>query len=443
LKKCNKKYFLPQNAMQESLLHHIWHHRYFRSPALFLVDGRPLHVLHVGTHNPHQGADFKQARLQIGDTQVEGDVEIHVCTSNWFKHQHHQQAHYQQVVLHVVWQHDLDGLHTEGIPILELRHYVNPQVLNTYRQLVLSPIHQRPLCAPQWQALSRLHKIDLLEKAVMRRMEEKAQRILQEYAQCGLWEEVAYRMLAYAWGLGQNAEAFLKLSRLTPLKMLQKHRNSQQAIEAILFGQSGLLPLPGTDDYSRTLAQEYAFYKHKFSLQSLSATEWKFLRMRPSNFPTFRLAQWAYFLSTHDLLHNLLLYSPMEELQKTFTTVQVSDYWKARYRFGDQRTKRATPTSIGRQMVYTLLINAVVPYRVAYGLHNGNKSYIQSAMDLLQALPPENNRITRFWSGFIEPQSAYDSQALIGQYKQACLKKECLSCVIGNHLLRKSARSSS
>lgn len=428
--------------MQEALLHHIWHYRYFRTPGLFLVDGRPLMIVHPGTHNTHQGADFSQAQLQIGNQSLQGDVEIHLRSSDWFKHKHDRQAHYRQVVLHVVWQHDMDAPHTEGIPVLELRHYVNPQVLNTYRQLVLSPIHRRPLCAPQWQAVLPLHKIDMLEKAVMRRMEEKAQRILQEYESCTLWEETAYRALAYAWGLAQNATAFLKLSRQTPLKVLRKHRNNSIAIEAMLFGQSGLLPTPPLDDYCQQLAQEYAFYKHKFSLKALPATEWKFLRMRPGSFPTFRLAQWAALLVQQDLLHNLLLESPAETLQKTFASLPISDYWQWRYRFG-KKGARPTPSGMGKQMIYTLLINAVVPYRVAYGLHSGKKSYIQSAMELLQALPPEHNRITRLWAGFVEPQSAYDSQALIGQYKQACLKKECLSCVIGNHLLRKSARSSS
>lgn len=428
--------------MQETLLHHIWHYRYFRTPTLFLVDGRPLLVSHPGTHNLHQGADFADARLCIEGKEIQGDVEIHLRTSDWFKHKHHRQAHYQRVVLHVVWQHDLAGQHTEGIPLLELRHYVHEQVINTYRQLVLSPIHRRPLCAAQWHTVSELHKIDMLEKAVMRRMEEKARRLLDEYRDCGWWEETAYRALAYAWGLGQNADAFLKLSRQTPLKVLRKHRNRLQSLEAILFGQSGLLPLPPVDEYSRLLAQEYAFYKHKFSLHALSPAEWKFLRMRPSNFPTFRLAQWAALLGVYDLLHNLLLEGTLHDLQKTFASLQVSDYWQERYRFGNQRPG-STPKGMGKQMIQTLVINAVVPYRVAYGLRSGEKSYIRSAMDLLQALPAENNRITRLWTGLVEPQNAYDSQALIGQYKQACLKKECLSCVIGNHLLRKSARSSS
>lgn len=438
MKKYNSKALLPfKISMQELLLHHIWHHCYFSRPCLQLTDGRSLTVQHPGTWNQHQGPDFLSARLLLGSLAIEGDVEIDLNSSDWFYHKHHEQPVYKQVVLHVVWEDDLKEPAAKPIPTLELRHFVKPSLLNTYRQLILNPIRKKPACHGHWQHIETIYKLDLIEKAILERLQQKAQRILSWLADTQWWEEVAYYTLSYAWGLSNNADAFVRLCCCTPLKTVRREQSSLQRLEALFFGQSGLLIEKPTDTYTKALEKDYAFLRHKYNLEPMQAHSWQFLRMRPHNFPTIRIAQWAAFLFWQTHLHNWMLETTYRQLLHDLNSIVPSPYWQGHYRLGKSASRARQAANPGKQLIHNLCINAIAPYRVAYGLHTQKKQYLEQAIILLQAVPAENNHITRLWQGFHPIQNAYDSQALIGQYKNNCVSRRCTDCVIGLHLLRR------
>jgi hypothetical protein len=423
--------------MQEGFLHFLWQFGYFNRNHLATTAGEPLQILHPGYPHTDAGPDFRQARLLIGQLEWVGNVEIHLRSSDWQAHQHHLDDAYDHVILHVVWQHDRDIYRKDHslVPTLVLADKTPADLLTRYRYFISNT--EKIPCAAQFREVKSLYKLQALENALLQRLAQKADMVknLLQHNQYD-WEETTYQLLARNMGFKLNSEPFLQLSRAVPLKLLHKHSDRLFPMEALLFGQAGFLDKPLDDAYYQQLQKEYAFLAHKYNLSGgkLPAHLWKFLRLRPANFPTLRIAHLAALIQAHKHLFSLFIHTESPKAFVQWLQVQPSAYWQAHYNFGKTT---ATTTTPGKESKENILVNTLVPLLVCYAREKGNNHYIDKAIGLLEGLPAENNRITRIWKNLGLPVAhAYDSQASIELYNHFCTQKKCLSCPVGLSLLK-------
>ena len=423
--------------MTESFIHYLWQFQQFDKHLLRTTKGEPIRVLKTGLLNTDAGPDFLQARVLIDDMEWAGNVEMHLKASDWTAHQHQFDKAYNNVILHVVWDSDKPIVRADGseIPTLELKSIADPALLSKY-QLLLSSKNVIP-CAPQFVGVSDLAKIAMLDKALTRRLIQKA-KIVDELLEQnhGDWEETTYQLLAKNFGFKLNSDAFLRLAQNLSLKVLQKHRDNLLQIEAMLFGQAGLLVK--VDDYSERLTQEYDFFAAKFSLKprALQAHEWKLLRTRPANFPTIRIAQLAKLITTQQSFFSLFTQTEsVDELRKALQ-VEQSDYWKDHYHFGKKAARRNN--GLGRGSIDILLINTVIPLLACYAQKTDNQVYMDRAVAFLESFPAESNHIIDIWKQLGQSiKTAFDAQASIELYNHFCTQKRCLQCSVGAEIMKK------
>ncbi|PKQ70572.1 DUF2851 family protein [Raineya orbicola] len=422
--------------MREDFLHFIWQHLYFSQENLQTLAGESLKILDTGKYNPNEGADFENAIVAFNGKHRKGYVEMHLKTSDWLKHGHNQNAKYENVILHIVWENDLKELQQVPLPTLELKNRVNPTLLHNYRQLLANK-NFIP-CENLFAEVENIFVLSTWDKMLVQRLERKSEKVKQIWQETRQdWEETTYRLLTESFGFKINAEPCAKLARQTPLKIFLKHQNSLLQIEALLFGQAGFLSENLENEYAQNLQREYQFLQHKYNLVPLQVSEWNFLRLRPANFPTIRLAQLAQILFQNVNLFSVLLYAEkFETLQKIFS-VNVSDYWQKHYHFG--KTTEKTASKLGKSSFQSLLINAIVPLLVFYSKSYQKPEYLDKAISFLEQLPAESNHIIEKWQKIgAEPQSAADTQALLELFHTHCQLKKCLQCGIGIELLRKN-----
>jgi len=419
--------------MREDILHFIWQHQYYKIANAFTQSGELIQVSKPGTHNNDAGPDFEQAKLKIDNVEWNGDVEIHVKSSDWNAHKHQLDKAYNKVVLHVVWENDKEVEREDetSLPTLVLRDLVGEHLLTQVAELLnnLQPIS----CSSQLQQVPAIIKHEVVQRALVKRLERKATLVLSERTNSkGDWEEVAYRLLMKQMGMKVNGQAFYELAVSVPYKLIRKYSTDLFKIEALLFGMSGLLK-PGEKGYPEKLKEEFSFLAHKHSLLPKIAVEnWKFMRLRPSNFPTLRLAQVAALLANSTTLFSLFIEQAHLIEREDFTT---STYWKAHYRFNKEAAKKVP--KFGAPSIDLLKINVVAPLLMAYGLFNDDPLHIAKALALLETLKPEHNRIIAAWQQVgISPKNGGDAQGLIELYNESCLPKKCLNCGIGFNLLK-------
>ncbi|MDJ1504532.1 DUF2851 family protein [Xanthocytophaga agilis] len=423
--------------MQESFLHFLWQFQYFSTQGLQTTDGRQLQVIKPGIYNSDAGPDFTQARIVVGGIEWAGNIEMHLRSSDWQVHRHQQDKAYENVVLHVVWEHNLSVHHPDGteIPVLILESHTDKNLLSRYQTLLqnMAPI----ACASQFSAVKNIHRRQALDKALMSRLHTKAIFVKELYQNSQQhWDETAYQVLAHAFGFKINSEPMLSLAQSLPLKILYKHANSLLQIEALLFGQAGLIPLQSGDSYVEDLRREYIFLKHKYQLHNtITAAQWKFLRLRPANFPTLRIAQLAMLIYQKKSLFSSLFSLQKPEEILTLMDITPSAYWQKHYHFGKESNHEG---SLGKDSQHNLLINSVVPLLSAYAEIKNEHQYIEHAVFLLERLPSENNKITRLWKSEtgLDIRTAFDSQASIELYNHSCCEHRCLSCPIGVSLVK-------
>ncbi|OLY94832.1 Protein of unknown function [Cnuella takakiae] len=418
--------------MTEKLLHFIWRFQYFNRQALATTLDEPIEIIHPGQHNHHQGPDFLQARVRIGTTLLAGSVELHLRTSDWNRHQHSGDPNYHNVVLHVVYEHD-GG--TSDLPVLELQPRISGLLLEHYQQLM-----QSNAFIPCGSGINQVPKLTLeawKERLLAERLQRKAGQLAKPVSNNQLhWDEGFWHLLARSFGARTNAEAFEAIARSLPLKILARHSNSIHQLEAMLLGQARLLDYDYTDDYPRMLQREYRFLQQKWNVKPISLPV-HFLRMRPSNFPTIRLAQLAALVqqSAH-LFSKVIATTDVKSMEQLFQAT-ANDYWHYHYRFDE--TTPFQPKRIGEDMIHHLLINVVSPVLFAYGSYHKNAAYTQRAVDILEHLPAENNAITRgFRALAIRAAHAADAQALLELRNNYCNERRCLECGVGNSLLKKA-----
>ncbi len=422
--------------MTERLLQYIWQFQLYNKRAVTTFEGESLQVIHPGTYNTNQGPDFIDAKIKIGDTIWAGSIELHINSSGWAAHKHSDDKNYNNVILHVVWQHD--AAVQLSFPTLALQDKVSKLLLTKYAALMNAAgfipcekmIHQVPeLTWASWK-----------ERLLIERLQQKSQ-IVFEYLKTNNnhWEETFWWMLAKNFGIKVNSDAFEKIAQSIPVNVLAKHKNQIHQLEALLFGQAGLLDKKFTEDYPQLLQKEYQFLKAKYQLQKITASLY-FLRMRPANFPTVRLAQLA--MLVHNSMH---LFSKIKESNsiadiKALLQVTANDYWHYHY-IPDEPTAFKKKT-LGTQMTDNILINTVITILFAYGHYHKEESYSNKALKWLEEITAEKNVITKgFAASGLANKSAFDSQAFIQLKNEYCSKKRCLDCAVGNKLLKENTAS--
>lgn len=428
--------------MREDFLHYVWQQQYFDKQALCTETGEEVTVLHPGFHNTDAGPDFLNARLQLGEVEWNGSVEIHLRASDWHRHQHQTDARYDQVVLHVVLTDDQPVLRTDGtsIPTLALAGRIPLEMLQTYQQLQAAPPASLP-CAPFLSQIPEITRLSMVDRALLERMERKAATVQLIYQQLDNdWEATAWHVLAAGFGFKKNTEPLARLAKVLPLRILRRHRHDLLQTEALLLGQAGFLSgvqqqEDVADDYVQKLQAEYEFLRHKYALENtgLKEHEWNFLRMRPANFPTVRLAQLAALLHARPLLFDALLSAQNVAMLEQFFSAASSAYWHTHYRPG----RAGKVPVLGRSSMHLLITNVVVPLRVAYARSVGQTDQVEAALHLLTELPAEKNHVLTLYDGLpFTHRTAADSQGLLMLATAYCQPLRCVECAIGSRILR-------
>ena len=422
--------------MLEDFLHFTWRTRRFDLKNLISCQGESIQIQQFGILNTNAGPDFLQAKIQIGDTLWAGHVEMHLKSSDWYKHKHETDSAYDNVILHVVFEHDKEVLRSSGekIPTLELKNRVNKGIEHKYIRLIKN--EKKIPCQSQFDAVENIIKRSVLDKLLVERLERRTTFIQKELeANKQDWESTLYSLLAAVFGLKVNKDAFHSLSRSLPFKVLLKHRNRLHDLEALLFGQAGLLDKDFEDDYPNQLKKDYFHFKQKYGLTPVPQSMWKFMRMRPANFPTIRLAQFAQFIfQTEHIFSKILAAENSVEIRNLFS-VKVAGYWKNHFVF--DKASKPTQKRLGRSFVDLIIINAVAPFLFVFSKAKDDHRFLNKSIALLDATKAEKNIITKQWSeiGLILD-SAADSQASLELYQCYCLKKKCASCGIGASILK-------
>lgn len=416
--------------MNERLLQFIWQHQYFNKEQLLTASGQVVQILSAGTINANQGPDFLNARIIVDGIQLAGSVELHVRTSAWNLHGHTGDVHYNNVILHVVWEND-----TKDETVLELKGRVAATLLNRYTALMQQ--HKQIPCALLLSSVPDLVVSSWKERLIAERMHQKAAHIQQLLQQTNRhWEEVFWQLTARNFGLPQNSEVFEAVAKTISVTLLAKHKHQIHQLEALLLGQAGLLEQQFTDEYAVMLQKEYRYLKKKYQLHTIHGTL-KFLRMRPSNFPTLRLAQLAMLVHQSSHLFSKVLEAGSVSQIKKMLNVTANDFWHTHYTLTEASPYRAK--NLGTSMVNNLLINTIIPLLFEYAAEHGEQRVQQKAIEWLRQLPKENNRITRLWEeSHTVHNNAHDSQALLYLKKNYCDAKRCLQCAVGNAILKRT-----
>ncbi|HEX7904591.1 MAG TPA: DUF2851 family protein [Chitinophagaceae bacterium] len=416
--------------MTERLLQFIWQFQYFNRNALSTLDGEAIQVLLPGHYNTNQGPDFTNAKIKIGTTTWAGTIELHVKTADWKKHKHHSDKNYKNVILHVVWEDDETR---NAVPVLELKSRVSRLLLHRYNELMQTTGFIP--CEKNITSIKDITWKSWQERLLAERLLRKAKTIETFLQQNNYhWEETFWWLLARNFGMKVNADAFESVARSIPINILAKQKYQVHQIEALLLGQAGLLKEAAEEDYPQLLQKEYKFQESKHGLHPIHLPL-HFLRMRPGNFPTVRLAQLA--MLVHESAH---LFSKIKEAGsvkdvKRWFDVTANDYWHYHYRFDE--TSPYKKKKLGEVMIDNIIINTIAPVLFAYGSYHGEQKYKDKALQWLGETSAEKNVITKgFQELGIKNETAFDSQALIELKNEYCTKKRCLECVVGNSLLK-------
>jgi hypothetical protein len=422
----------------EDFLHYVWKFRLFDRVGLQTTTGEAIDIYSAGMHNTDSGPDFHNARLKIGDTNWAGNVELHLSSSDWQKHNHSTDSAYDNVVLHVVYRDDVPLILADGrrVPTLELKDRIPADLYNRYHHLVYGNQTIIP-CENSIRTVDDFTLRTWFTRILIERLEKRAEAVnaaLQTNR--GDWEETFYQSLAANFGFKINAIPFELMAKSLPQNILAKHKNNPLQIEALVFGHAGFLNDDFEDAYPRALKKEYEFLHKKYSLTPIETHLWKFMRMRPQNFPTIRLAQFAALIvNSNHLLSKVLDTRDIAGLRNLFADIKVNPYWEDHYRF-DKPSKPASK-NLGAASIDILLLNTLVLFLFSYGKHHQLQHFMDRSLKLLENMPGEqNNIITDFDNLGIKANSAFETQALLELKNYYCNYKKCLQCSVGNQILK-------
>ncbi len=420
--------------MNEELLIYLWQFQLF-DHNIYTSEGDALTIIHPGVRNINSGPDFFNARIKVGETTWAGNVEIHVNSSDWFVHNHQKDPSFDNIILHVVYQIDKPVFrkNKETIPTLELKNKYSKIIFSRYKSFLNSK--KWIPCQDQIDEIAYFDLISFFDNLMVERLESRASSIDDELTITQQdFREVFYRKLLRNFGFKVNDTAFELLAKSLPIKVLTKHCNQPKQVEALLYGQAGMLSGTFKDQYPKQLKTEYEFLKDKYALEPIDPKLWKFMRLRPANFPTIRIAQFArVIIKTKAQITTILDAKKLVNIINLFNVV-ANNYWETHFRFdtvGQTRKK-----SLGKSSIDLLLINTVIPFMFVYGQRINDVKLQDKALLWLDQIKSENNNIIRRFKNLnINAQNALQSQALLQLKTNYCDKKRCLECRIGHQLL--------
>jgi hypothetical protein len=413
----------------------VWKHKIFPLNELTTTTGQRLEIIDTGLSNRDAGPDFFNAKIKLDGVLWVGNIEIHTHSSDWFKHGHHQNPVYDNVILHVATHIDAEVHRNNGETIPQLQLACPEYIRENFKEL--SNTDKYPPCYRIVPSLSKLTIHSWMSALQMERFEQKNAHLIERLRFCNNhWEDAFFITLARNFGFSLNAEAFEEWAKHIPLRAIDKHRDNLFQVEAFFFGQAGILGDIDGDEYYLRLKREYEYLAHKFELSPMDVTRWRFLRLRPNNFPHVRIAQLAnLYHRSYGLLSQLMEKETLKEVRDLLRG-GTSEYWLNHYTFGG--CSPAYPKTLSDSSLNLIIINTVVPFLYAYGIHRGKEKLCSRATAFLEGLKPENNYIIRMWSECgLKVSHAGDSQALIQLKKEYCDKKKCLYCRIGYEYLKR------
>jgi hypothetical protein len=424
--------------MNEALLHNIWKYKLLGQTQFIGSKHDHIEVVSIGEHNQDSGPDFFNSKIKINDILLAGNVEIHIKTSDWLKHNHQQNKAYDNIVLHVVYEHDLELPQNEqfNVSVLELKEYIKPSLLEQYNQLQLSK--QSIACGKSITNVSDIVWKSWLDRLAIERIEQKTAYIehLFEYGKHN-HEDALYVLLCRNFGFKINNDAFELLGKTLPYSILKKYADNPIQVEALLFGVAGFLDELFEDKYAKQLQNEFEFLRHKHQLLPIKKEIWKFSKTRPINFPTIRISQLANCIVNQKSLYHLIEEKPDLKSIKLFFEIEPNDYWRTHFKF-DVLSEESSK-SLGETAFHSIVINTIVPYLFFMSKHSLNDNYVEYALDLLSQLPAEINTKTKeFLKLGVKTESALESQAQIQLFDTLCTKKLCLQCNVAEFLLKNS-----
>ena len=418
--------------MREEFLYYIWENR-LTDKDLKTIEGESIDIVATGYRNTDSGPDFLEAKIQIGNKLWAGHVEIHVKSSDWNRHGHQSDKAYKNVILHVVYENDLQ---VNDIPTLELKGHFDESLFAQYQKLIASKTWIP--CERSISQVPVFTRLSWLDRMAVERLESKSGNVTKilEANQFD-WEDALYKLLMRYFGLKVNNEAFEYLANILPFKTLLKHSDNLLQVEAMLMGCAGFLEDDFSEEYPLLLKREFSVMKAKFNLLTMPAERWKFMRMRPSNFPTIRLAQMAQLVHKNGCLFSKIKAAKNTAEVKDLFDVKASEYWETHWRFGFSTESK--PKHLGETTADVLIINAVAPLLFCYGKLHKDESVCETALQFLEETEAEDNAIIRHYAQYgITAENAMQTQALLHLYSYFCKRKRCLECRIGNVLLHKT-----
>ena len=422
--------------MQEDFLHYLWKHKKILANSLKTTKGELVSIINVGEHNHNTGPDFFNAQLKIGEQLWAGNLEIHIKSSDWYLHNHETDVNYDNVILHVVWEHDTEIFRKDNtkIPTLELKHYVPQDALNGYQKL-FNNNRKWINCENDFASTPEFIMTNWLERLYFERLERKANEITALlHENTNNWESVLFKMLFKNFGLKVNGDAFASIANSFDFSIIRKQQSNLLSLEALLFGQAGLLEDDCQEAYFLELAKEYQFLKQKFTLTNTNVTPLQFFRLRPPNFPTIRMSQLANMYYLHqNLFSKIIAANTLNEFYTLFT-VETSAFWETHYTFG--KPSKVSKKKVTKAFVDLLLINTIIPIKFSYAKQLG-KTIDEEIIRMLQQITSEKNSIVDKFNGLKKvSHSALESQALLQLKNEYCDKNKCLKCAVGNSLLK-------
>lgn len=423
--------------MKEDFLHHVWKFSKFNTKGLATTDGTSLAIVNVGQHNLNAGPDFFNGQVRIDDQLWAGNIEIHIKSSDWYAHRHEKDPAYDNVILHIVWEHDVDVFTKDGnaLPTLVLKGRVMKQTLDAYHQL-FGLKKQWINCESSFNIIDDFTISNWLERLFIERVEQKNKLLLEVLKSSkNNWEALLFVLLCKNFGLKVNGTSFLSIGQSIDFSVVRKCAASKIAIEALLFGQAGFLQEEIDDSYFLELTKEYDFLKAKFQLDNTVVIAPKFFRLRPPNFPTIRLSQLANLYAKQKELFTAVITAKTLEDYYSIFEVSASAYWDTHYNFDVTSTKREK--KLTKEFIHLLLINTVLPIKYSYAKYQG-KDISEALFELASSIPAESNTIVKKYNTLKKvATSALDSQALLQLKKEYCDKNRCFHCAIGNSLIGK------
>ena len=424
--------------MTEALLHTIWKYKLLGQTQFKGSKQENIEVVSIGEHNQDSGPDFFNSKIKINDILLAGNVEMHIKTSDWLKHNHQQDKAYDNLVLHVVYEHDKELPQNEkfNVSVLELKKYITPSLLDQYNQLQLSK--QKVSCGKSITTVSDIIWKSWLDRLAVARIEQKTAYIEHLFEYCkNNHEDALYVLLCRNFGFKINNDAFELLGKSLSYSILKKYANNPIQIEALLFGVAGFLDELFEDKYSKQLQNEFEFLKYKHQLIPLKKENWKFSKTRPINFPTVRISQLANIINKQQSLYHLIEERPNLQTLKFFFDSEPNVYWKTHFKF--DVVSEESSKALGETAFHSIIINTIVPYLFFMSKHSLHTDYVEYALDLLSQLPPEINTKTKEFTKLgLKTENALESQAQIQLLDNYCSKKLCLQCNVAEFLLKNS-----